>query len=163
MTGKRTCVVVVLPLALVGVMICILPRGVQEPVYQEKRYTEWAQQTLALGEGTAVERGRQEGIAAIEAIGTNAIPYLLQEIESKDSSVKQLLIKTMPRWSRPVPAPWRRDRAQVGFRILRRHAALFVPSLKELQKDPELAPTIGPLMESLPVSVPLQRDGQPAF
>ena len=149
MTRRRTCVVIVLPFALVAVMIWSLPRGVEEPVYHGKRYTEWVEQILALGEGGAVERGRQEAIAAIEAIGTNAIPYLLQEIGSKDSSVKQLLIRVMPQWSRPVPAPWRRDRAQVGFRILRHHAALFTPSLKELQRDPELAPTIRPLMESL--------------
>ena len=149
MTRRRTWVVVVLSLALVAVMICSLPRGVEEPVYDGKRYTEWVQQISALGEGAAVERGRQEAIAAIEAIGTNAIPYLLQEIGSKDSSVKQLLIRVMPQWGRPVPAPWRRDRAQVGLRILRHHAALFTPSLKELQNDPELAPTIRPLMESL--------------
>src|SRR6185503_1237613 len=75
----------ILLLAAVGVMAALFflwPRGPREPVYQGKRLTQWINQAnteIRMGASGRFDRIREEARTALAAIGTNALPFLLNE------------------------------------------------------------------------------------
>jgi hypothetical protein len=70
---RRALSIVVVCTAVVVVTMLVWPRGGREPVYQGKRLSEW----IKLPEG---KKAKAERVAAIEHIGTNALPFLIKWI-----------------------------------------------------------------------------------
>jgi HEAT repeat protein len=77
---------------------------------------------------------------AIRAIGTNALPALLELARTKDSSGKKALLKLASRQSRFAfeGASEAHDVAMRGYAILGPAAAEAVPALTDLLSDPDL-------------------------
>ena len=106
----------------------------QEPVYEGKRLGEWLDEGMELASDPYVTNqavGRV--VKAVQAIGTNAIPFLLRDMERKEEprwlgSLKtrayKLKLTHQPRfWS------WRVNRSVWGFQALGTNAA---PALERL-------------------------------
>ena len=78
----------ILLLAAVGVMAALFflwPRGPREPVYQGKTFTQWNNEVNTTTNG----RVRFEAFAAVNAIGTNAVPFLLKDFTRSISPWRQ--------------------------------------------------------------------------
>jgi hypothetical protein len=65
-------------LALAGLAVCLLFPG--EPVYHGKRLSAWVADLHPL----VVEARQQEAVPALRAIGTNAVPYLLELLQHRE-------------------------------------------------------------------------------
>ncbi len=86
---KRACLVAALVLIVAGVLVWQFSRGAREPTYQGRRVSSWFQQYyrsepfapwwVQTGEGAARERALlgDQAAKALDALGTNALPYLL--------------------------------------------------------------------------------------
>ena len=61
--------------ALLAVAFVVWPRGPKEPVYQGKALTQWIREAHDVG----IFEQTDETKAAMSAMGTNAIPFLLKE------------------------------------------------------------------------------------
>lgn len=69
----------------------------REPAYQGKSLSEWAQQYGSNHWSRADRAAGQEAQFAIQQIGTNAIPILLELMRAKDSGVNKKLRTVLPR------------------------------------------------------------------
>jgi HEAT repeat protein len=121
----RTPITIFFCVAFVG---CGFRSNAREPRYQGKTLTTWLQLYQKADEGTAGER---DATAAIQAIGTNALPYLMKWIASTDLDVGL--------------------RAQQGFKILGRVAAPAIPALSKLLTGTNefVAIVVGPALGSI--------------
>lgn len=74
-----------------------------EPSYQGKSLKGWAQQ-YGTNHWSGIDREASwQAEAAIQAIGTNAIPFLLERMRARDSFVKQRLCRLLPpKWHGPL-------------------------------------------------------------
>ncbi len=132
--------VVVLLVVLIGVAILqmLLP---QEPVYEGKTLTVWLDDCFRIQEARSDARFKA-GEKAIRAIGTNAIPILLEMVRIRDSALKRKLTQVVFRESKGsirLHNDWEYHRkAVIGFGVLGAAAAPCVPSLASLlsNKDP---------------------------
>lgn len=68
----------------------------REPSYHGRRLSDWARQYGANNWGTNRVAAKEAEIA-IQHIGTNGIPYLLQYMQRRDSALKAKLRKVIPR------------------------------------------------------------------
>src|SRR5262245_61020999 len=84
MGRKRLFIVGVVALAI-ALLVLLWPRGPKEPVYQGKRLSAWLIEASS-------ESGLKTAPEAIQALGTNAIPYLLFEFERTEPRWKQKLL-----------------------------------------------------------------------
>jgi hypothetical protein len=107
-----------------------------EPRYQGKRL------------GVLLKGDPIEYVPAMMAIGTNALPYLLQEIQARDSGLSRLGIGLFHRWL-DSPPPWktardRKHRARIGLGVLDSNAVpallnmAFSKPLRAQDGDPSL-------------------------
>ncbi|MEW6307346.1 MAG: hypothetical protein AB1705_28155 [Verrucomicrobiota bacterium] len=96
-----------------GVVILLavmwLDRGPEEPVYQGCKVGEW------------LKGHPREYIPAMQAVGTNALPYLLAELEARDGGLSRAAQKALSRLS--IAPFWdtarkRRYRARIGLQVL---------------------------------------------
>ncbi|MCC7376512.1 MAG: HEAT repeat domain-containing protein [Verrucomicrobiales bacterium] len=92
-----------------------------EPRYQGKRLGVW------------LKGHPREYVPAMEAIGTNALPYLLRELQARDSGLGRIGAGVFHRWL-DSPPPWttardRKHRARIGIGCLDSNA---VPALLSL-------------------------------
>jgi hypothetical protein len=100
-----------------------------EPVYEGKPLSQWLIQNDPANNTAA----RNEAFSALEHIGTNAIPTLLQMMRAHDSPSKAKLLT----WAEQHPLPGIdytsadeiHDRAQRGFSVLGYEAVSAVPEL----------------------------------
>src|SRR5579871_1016636 len=84
----RIAAVFVLAAAIGGLARWTL-RAPREPVYQGKRLSEWLKDANDINGETPVP----DAVNAIKAIGTNAVPFLIQMLQYKDSPLKFKLMK----------------------------------------------------------------------
>ena len=131
--------------AALGTLICVavFRPSEKEPRYNGRSLSTW----LALYDGVkTVEDGHyyQEGDQAVHAIGTNALPFLVQWIrheppfwlDAARTVIPQAISDT--RLVRPLiygPGNERRRNALHGFRILGTNAAPAIPALVALMLD----------------------------
>src|SRR6266849_2550616 len=82
---------------LVAAVLCTFLMASREPVYQGKKLSAWLEDvpTTAHGPIPGYYGWRYDAAAenAIKQIGTNAIPFLLQEIHTKDAPWTKLLMR----------------------------------------------------------------------
>ena len=107
-----------------------------EPVYNGKPLTSWAQQYGSNNWSGRKELAR-EAEFAVQQIGTNAIPFLLDLMQARDSNLKKRLRQHVPRkWHDPLhlndnSGKVRRMGAH-GLAALGTNAPAAVPALVEL-------------------------------
>src|SRR2546421_3735492 len=112
----------------------------QEPTYQGKPLSEWAQQYGANHWSGTDRAADKEAEFAIQQVGTNAIPFLLGMMRARDSALKKKLRMIVPEvWHddlrlRDSSGEVRRVGAH-GLAALGTNAAAAVPALIELARN----------------------------
>lgn len=103
----------------------------REPVYEGKRLSEWLEQIRSEDEAEM-----RHGVAAIRAIGTNALPALMEMLDSRDSSLK-LWIQRLP--SKQSLITWKMASADdrkvdglIGLSVLGESSRPALPKMKAL-------------------------------
>ncbi len=107
-----------------------------EPSYQGQSLSHWLEQYYSTIGNASASAKQLESAAAIRHIGTNALPMLIRMLGSRDSRLKELMMK----WSSKqnlvkfnfTPASQLRFRAQGGYTILGATAKAQVPELSRL-------------------------------
>ena len=128
-------VLAVLLVALVSVIVWQAQRE-REPVYQGKRLSVWLLQYRvnhhsAGGDGVLDKQAE----TAIQQIGTNALPTLLEILRAQDTRLKQVMMT----WAQKQKlvrfnfksADQRRYEAEAGYEALGSLASVQVPSLMD--------------------------------
>ena len=169
---KRARLVFALLAVITLVVVAILASHSQEPVYQGKRLSVWLQD---YGDGGS-SVGAPVTDEAIRQMGTNAIPWLLKLLHSKDSNLKVALTRLLGKQSviqfRFTFASAHYGRACRAFKALGPTAKAAVPPLIELLDNQEAGDfaavgdfaawslaAIGP--ESVQPLIPALADGNP--
>lgn len=104
-----------------------------EPDYEGKKLSTWFDELQALTQAEQASL-RTPQVRAVRAIGTNAIPWLLEEMERRPSGtawrwrVNQVL-KKQTLISYRVPQPNHQMRAEVGFRALGELGEPAIPAI----------------------------------
>jgi len=135
----RRYLLVTLLLAILGFVSWLLLSQPSEPVYQGKPLSYWCEQyTKTYGQDANMASVKQAGIA-IRAIGTNAIPTLLNMLKARDSKFKLKLIELAEKqhlinikWK---TANFRRYEALRGFSALGPLAKPALPALIEMYNE----------------------------
>jgi hypothetical protein len=112
-------------------------RSALEPVYQGRRYSTW------LDEAPGKQPGNLAAQAALQAIGTNAIPFLLEQLTYTDSPAEARLAGSL-RAFRAISiglSPWWEDAAKRRYRGRRGLSHLIVNGV-------DLHPTLFALLEA---------------
>jgi hypothetical protein len=139
---KRLRFILILLAAVVLGCTAVFTWAEKEPSYQGKTITEWLfQRELIRGvdQDYYVWTIGEKSVAAIEAIGTNALPTLLRMMASHDGAVKSKLINLLN--SQSLVHLWlhtaedRRRAAFYGFVFLGTNALPAVPALIALTKN----------------------------
>ncbi len=125
--------------ALSALTALLWPR---EPTYQGRKLSSWV---IDLNCYEFVEN-RDAAEAAFRHFGTNALPYLSQELRSKDSNFKQKIMswneRFQNRWDHNLikltSADYHRSGASQAIGILGSQAAPLIPDLIANLNDPEL-------------------------
>ena len=129
MRAKTLLISVVLLSVLGAVGYTLFYRAVEDPVYRGKRYSEWL-----YGKG----KNRRE---ALQAVGTEGIPFLLHEFEATDSALKKKLLAMLPVGTKDSlglrPAELRRARSFCAFVGVADQAGCAVPRLCKMLDDPD--------------------------
>src|SRR5437867_1186456 len=131
---------VISALCLVAVAAAFFVMRPREPVYQGKQLSQWLEEFNRVGPAEI----NQEAEKAIRQIGTNALPFLVKDLCSRDSPFKLSLMKLSMKWS-PIkfhfrPAEDRHGPARMGFYVLGTAGKLgpaaipFLPALGKLLK-----------------------------
>ncbi len=126
-------------LAAVGVLAALFflwPRGPREPVYQGKTLTQWVMQ--ANRQQRRLET--QEARAALKAIGTNAVPFLLKDF-TRPVSLWRMRLNERARQHPWIKFRFRNDYelirvAGMGLLWLDSNAAPAVPVVARYLDDP---------------------------
>jgi len=124
----------------VVVAVLLVASRTREPIYQEKRLSEWLEDFDSFFE---VER-RKNAEEALRQMGTNVLPFLVRELRARDSWLKRKMLKLTPkpllvRMPITVFAHVRRERAVAGFRALGTFGRPALPELSGLLNDKETA------------------------
>jgi hypothetical protein len=137
-TGRRWLVGIL----AVGVLLALVlgfrgGRSALEPVHQGRRYSAW------LDEAPGTQPRNLAAQAALQAIGTNAIPFLLEQLTYKDSPAKARLAESL-RSFRAISiglSPWWEDAAKRRYRGRRGLSHLILNGV-------DLHPTLFVLLEA---------------
>ncbi len=107
-----------------------------EPSYQGKKLSRWLEGVCDCGLGEL----DAEAVAAVRAIGTNAIPFLCEELQVRNmpglAALDWAATKLSFSWN-PPSALGRRNRAIAGFGALGEQAAPAIPKLSKLMFGPD--------------------------
>jgi HEAT repeat protein len=122
---KRGQIALVVLLVAIVAGITWLALRVREPVFQGKRLSMWLRSYSPDGDSPEVDD-------AVRTIGTNAIPTLLGNLQSKDSTLRQALTALGVPYT---PAETRHMRAEKGFSALGADASNAVPALIEIYEQ----------------------------
>ena len=115
----------------------------KEPQFQGRTLTQWLVDRPKYENPFIVRPAplSVEAQQAVKAIGTNAIPILLEMIQARDSAFKTWLASALNRQRiigfRLLPATEQRAMAFGGFEILGEEARAAAPALSSLIKDPD--------------------------
>ena len=136
---------VVVVLLLVAVLAALLfwpAAGSREPIYEGRTLTSWLDHHVA---STAADPpynspGWKKANEALRAIGTNAIPTLLEMIRAKDpplTLLKLLRLAERYRWTgiKHRSAMWRNEEAEYAFEVLNTNAVSAVPGLIKIYEE----------------------------
>jgi len=139
-----------------------------EPEYRGKKLSQWiAICRQGPYEGTVTD----EAYEAIRQIGTNAIPYLMRELQASEYPWENLERWLIYRWDAKLrlPTMWeRRENARIGFEVLGTRATSAIPALLELCAATNLVsavPTLAAIGDTnvLPMLVSWLTNSNPSF
>lgn len=129
-------------LGIAVLIVFNIPSSVANPTYQNRRLSDWLGW---YGHGnTYTDDMIRDREAAMHAFGTNALPYLLQELKCNDSWPKKHLISWANRsdiaiktqrffnYDLPVEDWWRLERAEGAYEDLRLKPDVAIPFLLAL-------------------------------
>lgn len=103
------------------VALALLTRRESEPSYQGKPLSAWLRRATIFNCQVQLP---EENIQAIQRIGTNALPFLLQWLQYEPSAFRLSVYRVGDRWHLPVqwlvrtPRAYLRDEAMAGFWVL---------------------------------------------
>lgn len=131
-----------------GMIVALLLRPAPEPVYNGQSLSEWVWSYH--GGWGPLETRPKSAAQAIQQIGSNAIPHLLEWIQFDYSPTKQQLRGTIGSWKSRLASflniqqAWSRgfqdvqlaESAPEAFGLLREHGTLAVPGLTRILNDP---------------------------
>src|SRR5690242_14064155 len=72
---RRSVLSLAIGVGLLTIAFVVWPRGVKEPVYQGKAFTQWIREAHDVG----IFEQSDETKAAMNAMGANAVPFLVKE------------------------------------------------------------------------------------
>jgi HEAT repeat protein len=134
---------VALPTLVVGILVLLTHH--REPWYHGRSLTQWTE--VAIKTPLRDEAAHAEVQAAIHSIGTNALPFLLDEIRLEPSPLRKKLEAYVSKLPRPIntntflrslvsdKADHRSALAVRGFSILDEAAVPAIPRLAEIMND----------------------------
>jgi len=127
---------VVAGVALIAVALLVWRSGPNEPVYQGKAITQWINEAHDVG----IFEQTEETKTAMQAFGTNAVPFLLQEFTRPVSRRRDLLFAWVNSRSF-FKIHLRTDEERVvvagrGLMLLETNAAPAMPALSRYLGDP---------------------------
>jgi hypothetical protein len=96
MTGRRKAAILLLVAALGGAAFLAWTFYRPEPVYQGKALSAWAQQ-YGSNRWNANQAAAREAEVAVRQIGSDAIPFLLDQVRTEESRTKKKLRELLPR------------------------------------------------------------------
>ena len=130
---------IILLILLLGFLLWMVTTK-REPVYNGKTLSEWAQQYGSNHWSGADRKADAEAEAAIRAIGTNAVPFLLNRLQARESALKRSARKILPAtWHARLRLrddsgnTWRVG--AYGFAALGTNAGVVVPQLIEIARN----------------------------
>ena len=112
------------------VFLSLLPH---EPAYQGKQLSVWIDRYAAC-KADGRERGRDEAVTAIQHIGTNGIPFLLEDLRATDPRWMAAVNWLAGRVNCSVSLGWalkRNNRVAYGFQALGHLATPAIPTLSQ--------------------------------
>lgn len=116
---------------LCGIIFAALRGGWAEPRYQGRKFSAWLDDAM----DTPLGRPNTNAFLAVHAIGSNAIPWLIAELDAQGGALQGEIVRTPPRRSRNfffgTPPDIRLGRAAVGFCYLGPRARGAIPQLVE--------------------------------
>jgi hypothetical protein len=132
--GKRSALLLI---SLSLVLLCFFLRSAKEPQYKGRSLSQWLATTYDIKEGRWIVGRSSEFNAAMQAMGTNTIPYLVRMLASEDPPMSQFLMEHVfkdmlhPAWNRlgMNHAFFQRERAAKGFEALGSQATNAIPAL----------------------------------
>jgi len=136
MTRRRVFTLFVV-MAVVAVAAFLWPRGPKEPAYQGRGLGSWIRDSL-----DSPDPGREEkAYEAIEALGTNALPYLIHEFSRRESGFSRRFNRfartlNLPGTVRAETEYERVSWAAMGLYGLRSNALPALPALAAQLDDP---------------------------
>ena len=130
---KRAILLVLFTLALMAAVVGVVLNTSDEPRHQGRELSEWLRDLLDTPDDPRV-------LAAVQAIGTNAVPHLLLGFSYSYSSGREQFFNAANRWARrfrltePIrdPAQARYNGALAGFKALGSTGSNAIPYLSKL-------------------------------
>lgn len=150
MKPPRRKLVIVLSLAFAGVIALFVWKSIPpaEPIYHGKLLHVWLEEWRAnayptTNWSTRSDQAKQEAADAVRVIGTDALPFLLESLHTKESPLKWRLGKAVPvRWHRVLHLNYGPYDSQFpgidGFYLLGALGAPALPELRNLAEDGDL-------------------------
>jgi hypothetical protein len=134
---RRRAIAAVIVLAVVSGFLIHALTTVKEPVYHGKRLSAWLDDRYQTNNGALPEALSPASVQAVQAIGTNALPYLLKVMRTHDSSLKMKLGGYIWRYLRiQIPTHSNdRKKAMYGFVALGPLAKPAFPELVNIALD----------------------------
>jgi hypothetical protein len=133
---KRRTILLLAAVAGVAALFIVWPRGPREPLYQGKTLTQWIAESRTHPDGDVSKKA----VAALRAIGTNALPFLVSDFTRSVPVWRRYITE----WGNKHPAfklPFRNDRVHItlagaGLMQLGTNAAPAFPALVPWLDDP---------------------------
>ena len=123
----------ILGAAIIGL---VWPRGPKEPVYQGKRFGEWVIEAYCDSGPERMAAARN----AVQAIGTNALPWLMAEFTRPEPKWRKLIyrwtVKLSPRQPDVPPEVVRIEWAAAGLEMLGSNVTPVLPELAQHLSHP---------------------------
>jgi hypothetical protein len=168
-TKRRKRLAIVLFTVIAGVVAYgLLNREEAEPKYQGRDLSDWLEQYRAGRLHDPDGEAKKDAAAAVQRIGTNALPYLLKWIADKPPAWRTALREKLPCFvrNREFVAGWLgeeteqlRQYAGEGFDILGTNAVNAIPELLTIVKNSATAEVWGAALSAItsigtPVVIP---------
>jgi hypothetical protein len=141
---RRWPILIAAIVALFCAWLLLATRGPREPVYKGRKYSEWVLDLSFQGHMSPTNTYEQS-LAAVDAVGTNAWPWLLEQIAAKDGPANEFIFRLqsgIPGEPQLVQrAYFKRSVAVSAFQVstnLCNQSGPIVPDLIRLTKDPDI-------------------------